>query len=394
MGIAGVGGVLMSADALILGLGNLCVAAATIGCVFALIAGVLALRFAVRPERSEHQSPEPSVTILKPLCGQEPDLLARLLGFAHQCYTGPIQMVFGSQHRTDPAMDAVKRLEELRPDIVVDVAFEPRSFGTNRKVSNLVNMTPLAANDVIVLSDSDIEVGPTYLADVIAELEKPGVGAVTCLYHGIAGEGIWSRLSAMSINTYFLSNVVTALGLRVAQPCFGATIAMRRETLEEIGGFEAFADCLADDYEIGMAVRKAGYGVTIPPYSVGHVCFERTAAELVRHQIRQSRTIRTIDPVGYAGATVSHPFALALIGAVLGSPLGLLVAALAVVCRTVQTIAIERAFALERQPYWLIPFRDLIAFTTFVSGFFGTTVSWRGSRYRVLSDGSVVQRSN
>jgi ceramide glucosyltransferase len=291
-------------------------------------------------------------------------------------------------------MDAVQRLAELRPDLAVDVALEPRNFGTNRKVSNLINMTPLAQNDVIVLSDSDIEVGPTYLADVIAELQKPGVGAVTCLYHGIAGEGIWSRLSAMSINTYFLSNVVTALSLRVAQPCFGATIAMRRETLEEIGGFEAFADCLADDYEIGTAVRKAGYEVTIPPFSVGHVCFERSAAELVRHQIRQSRTIRTIDPVGYAGATVSHPFALALIGAVLGSPLGLLVAALAVVCRTVQTIAIERAFALERQPYWLIPFRDLIAFTTFVSGFFGTTVSWRGSRYRVLSDGSVVQRSN
>jgi ceramide glucosyltransferase len=384
----------MSADALILGLGNLCVAAATIGCVFALIAGVLALRFAARPARCETQSPEPSVTILKPLCGQEPDLLARLLGFAHQCYGGPIQIVFGSQHRTDPAMDAVKRLEELRPDLAVDVAVEPRSFGTNRKVSNLINMTPLAGNDVIVLSDSDIEVGPTYLADVIAELQKPGVGAVTCLYHGIAGEGIWSRLSAMSINTYFLSNVVTALSLRVAQPCFGATIALRRETLGEIGGFEAFADCLADDYEMGAAVRRAGYEVTIPPFSVGHVCFERTAAELVRHQIRQSRTIRTIDPVGYAGATVSHPFALALIGAVLGSPLGLLVAALAVVCRTVQTIAIERAFALERQLYWLIPFRDLIAFTTFVSGFFGTTVSWRGSRYRVLSDGSVVQRSN
>jgi ceramide glucosyltransferase len=261
-------------------------------------------------------------------------------------------------------------------------------------VVNLINMTPLVRNDVIVLSDSDIEVESTYLADVVAELQKPGVGAVTCLYHGIAGEGIWSRLSAMSINTYFLSNVVVARSMGLAQPCFGATIALRRETLEEIGGFEAFADCLADDYEIGAAVRKAGYEVAIPPFSVGHVCFERTAGELLRHQIRQSRTIRTIDPVGYAGAIITHPFALALIGSVLGSPLGLLVAALAVVCRTLQTIAIERTFALERQPYWLIPFRDMIAFTTFASGFFGTRVSWRGSRYRVLSDGSVVQESN
>ncbi len=386
----------MSADALILGLGNLCVAAATIGCVYALIAGALALRFGRRgQERSELQSsPQPSVTILKPLCGQEPDLLARLLGFAHQCYAGPLQMVFGSQHRTDPAMDAVKRLETLRPDLAIDVAFEPRAFGTNRKVTNLINMMPLAGNDIVVLSDSDIEVGPTYLADVVAELQKPGVGAVTCLYHGIAGEGLWSRLSAMSINTYFLANVVVARSLGLAQPCFGATIALRRETLEEIGGFEAFADCLADDYEIGIALRKAGYEVAIPSFSVGHVCFERTAAELVRHQMRQSRTIRTIDPVGYAGAVISHPLALALIGSMLGSPLGLLVAALAVVCRTVQTIAVERAFALERQSYWLVPLRDVIAFTTFVSGFFGSTVSWRGSRYRVLSDGSVVQESN
>jgi ceramide glucosyltransferase len=98
--------------------------------------------------------------------------------------------------------------------------------------------------------------------------------------------------------------------------------------------------------------------------------------------------------VGYAGATITHPFALALLGALLGSSLGLLIAAIAVVCRTIQTVAAEHAFGLPRQQYWLVPFRDLVAFTTFVSGFFGTTVSWRGSRYRVLADGSVVQESN
>jgi ceramide glucosyltransferase len=383
----------MSADGLILGLANLCVAAAMLGCVYAVVAAVIAMRFGRNPAPADEQ-PQPSVTILKPLCGQEPDLLTRLLAFGHQCYAGPMQLVFGSQHRTDPALDAVKRLQTLRPDLAVEVAVEPRAFGTNRKVNNLVNMTPLATNEVIVLSDSDIEVGPTYLGDVVAELGRPGVGAVTCLYHGVAGEGLWSRLSAMSINSYFLPNVVLARTMGLAQPCFGATIAIRRETLEEIGGFEAFADELADDYAIGTAVREAGYEVAITQFSVGHVCFERTAGELLRHQIRQARTILSIDPVGYAGAIISHPFALALIGTLLGSTIGLLVAALAVVCRTVQAVAFERAFGLERQPYWLLPFRDLIAFTTFVSGFFGSTVSWRGSRYRVLSDGSVAQESN
>jgi ceramide glucosyltransferase len=379
-------------DALILWLGNFCVAAATMGCAYTLIAAALALRFGRATERAS--GPRPSITVLKPLCGREPDLFSRLLAFGHQDYDAPVQIVFGSQNRADPAIDDVQRLQAARPDLAVDLVVEPRGYGTNRKVSNLINMTRLAHNEVVVLSDSDIEVGPTYLEDVVSELEKPGVGAVTCLYHGVAGAGFWSRLSAMSINTYFLPNVVVARSIGLAQPCFGATIALRRETLNDIGGFDAFADCLADDYAVGEAVRAAGYDVAIPPFSVGHACFEQTAAELLRHQMRQSCTIRSIDPVGYAGAIITHPFALALLGALLGSPLGLLVAALAVVCRTGLTIAVERAFDLPRHQYWLVPFRDLIAFTTFVSAFFGTTVSWRGSRYRVMSDGSVVQESN
>jgi ceramide glucosyltransferase len=383
----------MLGDGLLLWVANFCVAAATIGCVYTVIAAALSLRFGQSYRQADDQS-QTSITILKPLCGREPDLFARLTAFGHQRYDAPVQIVFGSQNRSDPAIDTVKGLQAARPDLAIDLAVDPRAYGTNRKVSNLINMAPLARNDVIVLSDSDIEVGPNYLSDVAAELQKPGIGAVTCLYHGVAGGGLWSRLSAMSINTYFLPNVVLARSLGLAQPCFGATIALRRETLEDIGGFNAFADCLADDYAVGEAVREAGYDVAIPPFSVGHVCFERTASELLRHQMRQSCTIRSIDPAGYAGAMITHPFALALIGALLGSPLGLLVAALAVVCRTALTVAIERAFDLPRHQYWLIPFRDLIAFTTFVSGFFGTTVSWRGSRYRVLSDGSVVQESN
>jgi ceramide glucosyltransferase len=382
----------MLADSVLVWVANFCVAAGTIGCVYTLIAAALVLRFA--RHGGQGSDAQPSVTILKPLCGGEPGLFGRLLGFGHQHYDGPVQVVFGSQDRSDPAIGIVKQLQAACADLPVDLAVDPRGYGTNRKVANLINMTALARHEVIVLSDSDIEVGPTYLADVVAELHKPGVGAVTCLYHGVTGGGLWSRLSAMSINTYFLPNVVLARSIGLAQPCFGATIALRSETLDEIGGFHAFADCLADDYAVGEAVRVAGYDVAIPSFSVGHVCFERTAAELLRHQMRQSRTIRSIDPIGYAGAIITHPFALALLGALLGSPVGLLVAALAVVCRTALTLAVERAFALPRHQYWLIPFRDLMAFTTFVSGFFGTSVSWRGSRYRVLSDGTVVQKSN
>jgi ceramide glucosyltransferase len=382
----------MLADSVLVWVANFCVAAGMIGCVYTLIAAALVLRFALHV--GQGSDARPSVTILKPLCGPEPGLFGRLLGFAHQDYDGPVQVVFGSQDRSDPAIGVVKQMQAACADLPVELSIDPRAHGTNRKVSNLINMATLARHEVIVLSDSDIEVGPTYLSDVVAELQKPGVGAVTCLYHGVSGGGMWSRLSAMSINTYFLPNVVLARSIGLAQPCFGATIALRSDTLDEIGGFHAFADCLADDYAVGEAVRVAGYDVAIPSFSVGHVCFERSVAELLRHQMRQSRTIRSIDPVGYAGAIITHPFPLAVIGALLGSPVGLLVAALAVVCRTALTLAVERAFGLPRHQYWLVPFRDLMAFTTFVSGFFGTSVSWRGSRYRVLSDGTVVQKSN
>ena len=220
----------MLADSLLAWVANFCVAAATIGCFYTVIAAALALRFAQRGGAAG--GPQPSVTVLKPLCGREPDLLARLLAFGHQHYDAPVQIVFGSQDRSDPAIDTVRRLQAARADLPIDLAVDPRGYGTNRKVSNLINMATLARHEVVVLSDSDIEVGPTYLADVVAELQKPGIGAVTCLYHGVAGGGIWSRLSAMSINTYFLPNVVLARSMGLAQPCFGATIALRQRYAE------------------------------------------------------------------------------------------------------------------------------------------------------------------
>jgi ceramide glucosyltransferase len=382
----------MFEGSLIQWISNVFIAGATIGCVYTLLSAVLVLRHGA--QKRTVPTVTPSISILKPLCGYEPNLLPRLLAYARQDYAGPVQIVFGAQDRADPAVEAVKHLQAAVPETAIDLTVDGRAYGRNRKVANLVNMSPMACNDVIVLSDSDIEVDPSYLADVVAALERPGVGVVTTYYHGVAGAGLWSQLSAMAINTYFLPNVVFAKSLGLAQPCFGATIAMRRETLDEIGGFPAFADSLADDYMVGQAVRKAGYDVAFLPGSLGHVCFEKSLPELLRHQMRQSRTIMNIDPIGYCGAVLSHPFALGIIGALLGGPLGLLVAAAALACRTALCIAVERALGIPRQPYWLIPVREVMAFAVFVSAYFGSTVAWRGSSYRVLADGTVVQKTN
>jgi ceramide glucosyltransferase len=368
---------------------NICFAGATLGCIYTLLASVLV--FCLRRDLSPRRRSSTPVTILKPLHGPEPRLFAQLASFCNQNYAGPLQLVFGTHDEDDPAMRVVERLKAAFPEKRLDCKCDPREYGSNRKVSNLINMAPLARHGILVVADSDIQVGPNYLADVVGELERPGVGAVTCLYHGIAGAGFWSRLSSIAINTHFLPEVIIALRFRLAQPCFGATIAMRRETLNRIGGFSEFADYLAEDYSIGEAIRSAGYKVAIPSFSVGHVCAENDFASLLGQQMRFARTIKSIDPIGYAGSVIAYPLPLALIAALLGGNGTLHLLAVVIACRAILCMLVTRVFRLAAQPYWLIVIQDLISFLVYVGSFFGMTVGWRGQNYRVLKGGRLVE---
>ncbi|MBV9558583.1 MAG: bacteriohopanetetrol glucosamine biosynthesis glycosyltransferase HpnI [Pseudolabrys sp.] len=369
-------------------LASLCVAAAALGCLYLLMSCVALSTFAAR-RRTATCTPVP-VTILKPLHGAEPCLSRRLSSFCRQNYGAPVQVICGVQDAGDPAV-AIARLLATSPEAPhFDLVVDTRAHGSNPKISNLINMLPAAQHDVLVMADSDMEVGPDYLARVVAELQQPGVGAVTCLYHGVPLSGRWSRHAALGINTHFLPNVVAAITLRLALPCFGSTIAISRSLLSRIGGLAAFADQLADDYEIGQAVRNAGHTVAIPAFTIGHACFHERLRGLFARELRAARTVRSIAPLGYAGAILTHPFPLALLGAALGDQYGLPVAAAALACRVALCACVERAFGLPRQPYWQIPSRDLLSFGVYIWSFFGMRVQWRGSRYRVAADGSLL----
>jgi ceramide glucosyltransferase len=377
-------------------LADLCLAAAGLGCLYLLIACVAVLRF---PKRRSHAAVAPvPVTFLKPLCGVEPGLPDRLNAFCTQEYDPPVQLVCGIADRADAAGEAVFQSGGMKSSgasgrarlSAIDIVIDGRRHGTNLKVSNLINMLSLARHDVLVLSDSDITVGPGYLDGVVAELQRPGIGAVTCLYHGVPAAGIWARQAALAINSHFLPNVVAAVSFGLAQPCFGSTIAIRRDTLAGLGGLQSFADCLADDYAIGEAVRAGGSEVAITPFSVGHVCFQNSFRDLAGQEIRTARTIRSIEPIGYCGTILSHPFPLALAGALFGGGDGLLLAAMALTCRAVLCLCVEQAFGVARQPYWLIPLRELMSFSVFVCSFFGATVTWRGICHRIGSGGRLL----
>jgi ceramide glucosyltransferase len=376
---------------LLLSLGSICLAVAFVGCIFTLVEAAFVVGFSDKePARTDA---EPAVTVLKPLHGAEPDLADRLAALCRQHYGGPVQVVCGAQGDLAPATAAVGEVNSKFPDRIELVA-DQRSHGANGKVSNLINMLPRARYDTIVLSDSDIVVERDYLRRIVALLGEPDVGAVTCLYHGIGGTGLWSRISALATNSHFLPQAITALGLKLGKPCCGATIALRRSMLDRIGGFHAFADVLADDYAIGVAVRAAGYDVKAAPFLVGHRCFEGSLREFMRHQIRVARTIRSIDPIGYAGTILTHPLPLALLGMLSGGITATLLTVAVLASRVTLCRCVERRFGLPRQSYWLIPLQDVLVFGVYVASFFGATVNWQGVDFRVAGDGTLIEEQD
>jgi ceramide glucosyltransferase len=329
----------------------------------------------------------PAVTVLKPLYGAHPELYRNLARLCTQDYPGPVQVVCGVADPGDPAIATVRDLIAAFPDADIALVECPRQHGTNRKVSNLINMVGQARHDVLVIADSDIAVEGDYLRAIAASLGRPGVGIVTLLYGGIAATGLWSAFAAAAIDYHFLPNALVGLKLGLAKPCFGSTIAMRRDTLYAVGGFEAVADCLADDYALGARVRGAGLSVVIPDYAVMHLCTERSFRELIVHELRWARTIRAIDPAGYAGSVLTHPLPFALAGAVLsgGSLISMIVIVAALACRFALQLRVDRVLRRHRQPFWGGPLRDLLSFAIFVGSFFGNMVEWGGRRYDARS---------
>ena len=303
---------------------------------------------------------------------------------------GPVQMLCGVQDPADTAIAIVERLKSSHPDLAIELIVSAPAHVRNPKIANLAGMQAHVAHDIIVVSDSDIAVPHDYLARTVALLEKPGTGVVTWLYRGVPRGRIWARFGAAAINHQFLPNVLIGLRLRLAQPCFGSTLALRRDTLESIGGFGAFAACLADDYAIGAAVRALGLRVAIADDLVDHACCERDVQEWFRHELRWARTIRGIDPAGYAASAVTHPLPFVLAGALLQGcawpALAMLV--LVLVCRGVLVVQADRLTA-SRSALWLAPVREIMSFAVFMAAFFVGAVSWRGRRYDVHADGTL-----
>jgi ceramide glucosyltransferase len=347
---------------------------------------------ALRARRAQEHSvslPVPPTTILKPLCGAEPGLYERLRSLCEQSTAG-MQIICGVRDADDPALHAVRRLQREFPRLDLQIAANPTQHGASAKVSNLINMLPFARHDYLIIADSDVRVTPDYLERVTAPLLKEGVGIVTCLYRGCPRPGLWSLLGSLFINEWFMPSARVAALLGSRSFAFGATIALRRETLARIGGFTAIVDQLPDDYRLGELTRRAGLRTVLSEAEVETGVDEATLGDLVRHELRWLRTIRTVRPLGYALSGVTFGLPAGILGAVLagGSRATLVMLAITALARVMIDSAPRKSYSFLAQ-LCLVTLNDLLAFSLWCWSFATRRVQWRHARYRVARDGTA-----
>jgi ceramide glucosyltransferase len=360
------------------------------------VAALLAARVFLLKRHAPLPQFAPGVSILKSLKGLDPGMLDAFRSHCRQDYAGPYEMLFGVSTLDDPAVTAVLELQSEFPDRTIRLIECPLRLGTNGKVSTLIQLLPHAQHNFVLVNDSDITVSPHYLQRVMtlhspesASSEGRKTGLVTALYRGRAHETLPSRLEALGIATDFQPSVLLARwiegGLRYG---LGSTLSVSREALESIGGLSPLVDHLADDYELGARIFKAGFAVALTREVVETSVPAYTWRGFFDHQLRWYRTVRDARPWGYAGLVFTCGLAWALLNLLASglSPFSLWLLALSFFLRLSLAMTVGTQVLGDRQvlpSLWLIPLRDVVAMGLWVAGFAGNTIVWRGERFAV-----------
>jgi ceramide glucosyltransferase len=356
---------------------------------YCLVAIWAAIRFARTRETPIPLPLEfPPISILKPLKGTDPQMYAALRSHCLQnypCY----EMLFGVSDANDPAIKLVQKLQQEFPQREIQLVGCDKALGANGKVSSLAQLAAVAKYDYLLVNDSDIRVEAEYLRTVLAELQQADVGLVTCLYRGVPSSSIGSQFESLGISTDFVSGVLVARqiedGLHFG---LGSTLALRKSDLEAIGGFEAIADYLADDYELGRRITGKGLKVALSRSVVDSFLPEYSFSEFFSHQLRWARTIRASRPAGYAGLllTLPLPWALLTLALARGADWALALFVIAVLMRLAVAVGVGDLVLKDREllpSMWLLPIRDLLAVFVWIGGLAGREIVWRGERFHL-----------
>lgn len=377
--------------------------------------------FGRREGEDEEREDLPLVSILKPVKGAESGIDQNFRSFCCQNYP-EYQMLWGTIEGNDPAVSVIGRIKDQYPCRDIGIYPVGPGVGSNEKVWILRNLFEKAKHDLLVVNDADIRVGPDYLKRILSPLKDPKVGLVTTPYRAIEthGKGLYSMLTALYINADFFPSVMVANQLRSLDFGLGATLAIRREVLTKIGGFEALADLLADDFYLGHKTHQAGYQVQLVPYVVDTVIPQQGFRAFFHQQLRWARTVRSCRPRGYFWSVITHGMTASTLFLLLSrfSRPGWVLFALTLLVRLGTAWGMgwkylnrhdpkERvACAGEKAPakgpvisqakpshvasyLCLLPVRDWLGTLFWLLSFLGNTVTWRDRRFVLDGEGRI-----
>lgn len=332
---------------------------------------------ALLKHRAEPLLHQPPVTILKPLKGVDDDLERNLKSFAELEYPH-FQLVLGAEDPADPALDVARRIRRHYPDVDISVVAGARAFGRNPKVTNLASMSEVAAHNLWLVSDSNVRVRPSYLRDTVAGF-RPGIGLVTNLFAGVREDTIGAALENLQLSTRVASSIAGTQMLTKRPRVAGKSMLFPRSVLERIGGWEAFADILAEDHAIGNAIENLGLETVTCSHVIYTVNSSWSFGRFLNRHLRWSQARRRQCPGTYVAEPLLNPVVWAVAAAFAGAPgVGLA----AVLVKVGSDVALARAVRgewLAPSQIWLLPVKDLLIFGLWLVGAFRRRVWWRGN---------------
>jgi ceramide glucosyltransferase len=350
-------------------------------------AAVLAWLFFRREHARKLPEYTPRVSVLKPVRGIDFGSYANFASFCQQDYPD-YEILFAANDSADPAVPLIQRLKADFPERRIRLLVGAEHLGANRKVNNLARLAQEAQHEILVLSDGDVRVGPNYLREVVAPFADEGTGAVTCFYRAIAEINLGAELEAIGAASDFFAGVLMANGMEGMSFALGASIATTKRWLAKVGGFAAFADMLADDYELGHRIAKAGGTVVLSREVVWTMYPKQTARGFWDHQLRWARTVRLCRPASYFGLLLTHGLPWALLAAIVAPTrwIGAAYLFAYLVLRLVMAWTVGvwgvRDDVLRRK-FWLVPFRDLLNFGVWLASLASNRITWGEEKYEL-----------